>query len=309
MWSAMVGATYPIFKIVNVWTNGNMLAETAGVYMEYAIETALPFFMAYAAALPKLTGYRPTQRLLGLNVGLRTVLPVMVWIFCLLITRMVLAAFPWFEQFNARDMHMKRRDQYTVRSDAYQMEIDVFRMFCFYTVMSLWYSRGESVRQPLRKNWLLISWAACTIAFMFFLILQQNTTIGCFFRFNCDSQTTLGLKNDPGATFFGPSLNFPVAGECVYGPQIGHWVEKNGQSYTFPDGTNNCHIGDASYDQSLWGPNSKTGTSCVGPNNCLPWDGKVFAIVSMVATCAIAIGGALAIASVRLRWKRQFHRL
>ena len=96
----------------------------------------------------------------------------------------------------------------------------------------------------------------------------------------------------------------------MYGPQIGVWVTTMGSAYTFPDGTNNCHIGDASYDQSLWGPGSKTAsTGCVGPNTCLPLSGQLLAVISIGVTLAAAVAASFAMQSVRLRWKRQFHRL
>jgi len=312
MWSAVLGGVYPAFKIVNIWTNGNMLGEVPGIFLEYAIETALVFLMALSKPLNKLTGYRPTQRLLGLNVGLRVIVPIVVWSIFLVFTRVVLGSFDWFEQFNARDMQMTHRDQYTVRSDAYQVEIDVFRMYCFYTAMALIYSMGRDVRQPLYKNWALMGWCTFVFGWMLFLILQQNTTIGCFMRFNCDSKTTLAMKDDGFASFWNPFLNYKVAGGCVYGPQIKHWVEaagKNGAKYTFPDHSNNCHIGEAGYAQDLWGPNSLTGTSCVGPNNCLPTSGKMLAIGSGALTIACCIGASFLIAGVRLRYKKQFLRL
>jgi cation-transporting ATPase 13A3/4/5 len=312
MWSAVLGGVYPAFKIVNIWTNGNMLGEVPGIFLEYAIETMLVFLMALCRPLEKLTGYRPTQRLLGLNIALQVFVPITIWTIFLVATRLSLASFSWFEQFNARDMSMPHRDQYTVRSDAYQVEVDVFRMYCFYTAMALIYSLGHQVRQALWKNWALMVWCAGVFGWMFFLILQQNTTIGCFMRFNCDSQTTLGLKSDPFSTFWSPFLNYKVAGGCVYGPQIKHWVEasQNGKGkYTFPDGDNNCHIGEAGYAQDLWGPQSLTGTDCVGPNNCLPMSGKLLAIGSGIVTIACCVLASFMIAGVRLRFKKQFHRL
>lgn len=109
-----------------------------------------------------------------------------------------------------------------------------------------------------------------------------------------------------------PFLNYKVAGGCVYGPQIGHWVrdaQAGKGSYEFPDHNNNCNIGKPGYDQNLWGPNSETGTDCVGPNNCLPLGGKLLAIGSGAVTIACCVAASFMIAGVRLRYKRQFHRL
>ena len=182
MWSAVLGGTFPAFKIMNIWTNGMIMAEVVGVWMEYAIETFLVFLMALSKPLPFLTGYRPTQRLIGINVALRVATPVFVWIISMIITRAILWCFDWFEQFNARDMKMKDRMLYTIRSDAYQMEIDVFRMMIFYAVVALFFSRGAQVRQALWKNWLLVLWCLNIVGFMLFLLFQQNTVLGCFFR-------------------------------------------------------------------------------------------------------------------------------
>merc|ERR1712100_246784 len=100
------------------------------------------------------------------------------------------------------------------------MEIDIFRMFCFYCAMALYFSKGDQVRAPLWTNYWLIGWCMAVFGFGFFLIFQQNTVIGCMMRFNCDSQTTLNMKDNWFVTIMAPLLTFRVGGECVYGPQI-----------------------------------------------------------------------------------------
>jgi hypothetical protein len=164
------------------------------------------------------------------------------------------------------------------------------------TAAALAFSYDGINREHLWKNKRLMVWVILLCGLFGFLTFSEPNTLNCMFRIQCDTKTSMSMDNP-----FLKGISATSVGGCMYSPQYAHLVAEIGENYSkedCPRPENKCQM-----DRLDWirgpspialgsgsSPDFPGAMNCIGPNNCLPTDGKYFQTALMTSVAVIGIG-------------------
>lgn len=293
-WYIVYGIAYPFFKMSSFFTTGGFATEFQIVFMDLFCGMFMVAAMCMSKPNDKLSKVIPLQRLNDFKTVVGFLIPNLYFMAAFFVLFFVLTALPWYSSLSPMGMLLPA-ELWGYRGDGYLVECTFLLTVVHLTASAISLSLGGANRQNILKNKHLMCVVALVAIMVSSLIFQQSTTLNCTFRVNCDTKGSMAMVD----SIINLASAFSVGG-CMYAPQIYHQIEKMGTSYV--DGSapslpkNKCYMDDVSGQVQGPAPPGfalneffQGAETCVGPNNCLPDDGKylIAGIVSIVLICCV----------------------
>jgi hypothetical protein len=296
MWFVIYGLTFCTSKLlIEGGLDNSTLGEWNFFFAMVVLSIIFCSMMVLSKPLPTLSPRRPTFKLFGWRSMFNVTLGVGTYYIMLAIGLIVLHSYDddWYQRCDLLKIgHQPFR--WTFRSNNYDSAFWGLTAIAHLASLGFMFSLGFAHRQNVFKNWLLI----IMVVLIWTWVLLNTWASGsmkkfsCIFSINCDTQTMMNLD----VPFFSQFSNGSM-GTCFLGPQLCEDKIALGDNYQYPNNysgdpdNNKCQYditGQSDYAFKEY--DMGDGTKCFGPNNCFPYEFKLFMTILLVAGCSMMIG-------------------